>query len=94
MLYYYYRWVVFAETDSLPTTPEVEGLTTFYIVRHGQTEWNRLERFRGTIDVPLNETGEAQARAVADRLASEPGIVRYRDGLYRVVSVNDTCHLI
>jgi probable phosphoglycerate mutase len=44
------------------------------LVRHGQTEWNAGstggEHFRGRIDVPLNAVGEAQARAVADRLAA------------------------
>lgn len=44
--------------------------TKFILVRHGQTEWNRVERFRGRIDVPLNATGRAQAEAVANRLAS------------------------
>jgi len=38
------------------------------LVRHGQTEWNREERFRGQVDVPLNEVGRAQAQAVARRL--------------------------
>ncbi len=41
------------------------------LVRHGQTEWNRVERFRGRIDVPLNETGmrqgEAAGQAIAER---------------------------
>ena len=31
--------------------------TTILLVRHGQTEWNRVERFRGRADVPLNEAG-------------------------------------
>jgi broad specificity phosphatase PhoE len=46
-------------------------MTTIVLVRHGQTEWNRVERFRGRADVPLNETGRAQAGATARRIASE-----------------------
>lgn len=45
-------------------------MTKFILVRHGQTEWNRVERFRGRIDIPLNETGLAQAEAVGARLAN------------------------
>jgi broad specificity phosphatase PhoE len=40
------------------------------LVRHGQTQWNQVERFRGQIDVPLNEAGLAQAEAVARRIAA------------------------
>ena len=32
-----------------------------YFVRHGQTEWNAERRIQGQIDVPINETGRAQA---------------------------------
>jgi broad specificity phosphatase PhoE len=41
------------------------------LVRHGQTQWNQVERFRGQIDVPLNETGLAQADAVSRRIAAQ-----------------------
>ncbi|MCL4561175.1 MAG: histidine phosphatase family protein [Chloroflexi bacterium] len=46
-------------------------MTRILLVRHGQTEWNRIERFRGRIDVPLNETGIAQAEKTARRIAGE-----------------------
>jgi probable phosphoglycerate mutase len=47
-------------------------MTRIILVRHGQTEWNRIERFRGRADVPLNRTGVVQAEATAYRLARQP----------------------
>jgi len=32
-----------------------------YIVRHGATDWNQSGRIQGHRDIPLNETGRAQA---------------------------------
>jgi broad specificity phosphatase PhoE len=46
-------------------------MTLIILVRHGQTEWNRIERFRGHADVPLNETGLAQAEATGIRVSQE-----------------------
>ena len=42
------------------------------IVRHGDTAWNRTERFRGMIDIELDETGRKQAVLTAQRLAKLP----------------------
>lgn len=43
--------------------------TRLLLVRHGQTDWSLEDRFTGSSDVPLNETGRAQAQALARRLA-------------------------
>ncbi len=43
--------------------------TRLILIRHGQMEWNRVERFRGRADPALTEVGVKQAQAMAERIA-------------------------
>jgi uncharacterized phosphatase len=44
-------------------------MTLLYLVRHGETDWNLQRRIQGSTDIPLNETGRAQARTTGGLLA-------------------------
>lgn len=43
-----------------------------YLVRHGETEWNRMEKIQGQVEIPLNANGIAIAYKTADMLAHVP----------------------
>lgn len=50
------------------------GTPLLALVRHGETDWNRARRIQGRTEVPLNDSGRAQARRAAELLnASAPG---------------------
>jgi len=44
-------------------------MTEIILARHGETEWNVGEIFRGRIDIELNETGIKQAELLAEYLS-------------------------
>ena len=58
-------------------------MSRIILVRHGETEWNRQEIFRGRIDVALNQTGRRQAEATGKALESTPIEVLYTSPLSR-----------
>ena len=43
-----------------------------YIMRHGETDWNKEKKIQGRVDIPLNERGRAVARMTAEQLKNVP----------------------
>lgn len=44
-------------------------MTLLYLVRHGETDWNKARKIQGSTDIPLNDLGRSQARQAGDLLA-------------------------
>jgi broad specificity phosphatase PhoE len=64
------------------------------LVRHGETEWNRLHRIQGISDLELNETGRRQAEALAQALKNQRVEAIYTSPLKRARDTADViaCH--
>lgn len=59
-------------------------MTTLWLIRHGETDWNLQGRFQGVSDQPLNQNGETQARSLAGRLDKMRFDAMYCSDLIRV----------
>ena len=57
--------------------------TRILLARHGETEWNRLGRWQGHADPPLNDAGRAQAAALATQLEGDGLAAVYSSDLRR-----------
>jgi len=57
--------------------------TVMYVVRHGETDYNRDGVYQGTLDIPLNENGRWQALSLARKIASIPVHAIYSSPLIR-----------
>lgn len=58
--------------DPLPKFRKGQVGPRYLLVRHGETDWNRDQRFQGQIDVPLNPQGRVQAAQAAEFLQPIP----------------------
>ncbi len=80
-------------------------MTKLYLVRHGETEWNRLAKTQGCTDIKLSDEGYIQAHRLAGRLQNEGIAAIYSSDLKRAydtacvlsdnldIEVNTSVHL-
>ncbi|TLN10046.1 histidine phosphatase family protein, partial [bacterium] len=65
-------------------------MTEFWLVRHGETDWNREHRFMGQQDIPLNDEGLRQATALALELRGQRFAVLISSDLLRARQTAET----
>ena len=65
--------------------------TRILLVRHGETDWNRIHRLQGRSDLPLNQKGRDQACALALGLKDQTLTAIYSSPLARAV---ETANLV
>ena len=61
--------------------------TRILLVRHGETDWNRIRRFQGRSDLPLNQKGRKQGDALAWALKDEAITAIYSSPLTRAMEM-------
>lgn len=62
-----------------------------YLIRHGQSEWNKLGKVQGQINTSLTDLGKTQAKAIGNRLLDEGIDIIYASDLNRAF---DTASII
>ena len=55
-----------ASCDEFLIEPKIKS--HWFIIRHGETDWNKEQRWMGHEEIPLNETGRKQAKEAAGQL--------------------------
>lgn len=63
----------------LPTvfTKRGDGFVSIFLLRHGETDWNTIDRCQGHTDIPLNETGKKKIEQVAFIFKRNIGDINY-----------------
>ena len=60
-------------------------MSQLLFIRHGETDWNRQQRFQGQLDVPLNALGLTQAERLGQRLAGDRHDALFSSDLQRAL---------
>lgn len=77
---------------ALPAVQAAKSPTTrIILVRHGQTDYNKTDRYQGFLDIPLNETGLAQADQLAESMKNIPIDVFIASPLKRAYVTTEKC---
>lgn len=77
--------------DKKVTELKEEDGMKLYLVRHGETDWNKAKKVQGHSDIPLNDYGRELARKTAQGLKDVPFAVAYTSPLVRA---RETAQLI
>jgi broad specificity phosphatase PhoE len=68
-----------------PRLPDRSAITTLYLARHGQSEWNNQRRITGQLNPGLSPKGQQQSAAIAECLRGEDLSAIYTSVLQRTV---------
>ncbi|MDR0571950.1 MAG: histidine phosphatase family protein [Rickettsiales bacterium] len=60
-----------------------------YLIRHGETDWNKIRRLQGLRNIPLNENGVKQAEKIAEILKDTKIDCVYTSNLDRAIQTAD-----
>jgi broad specificity phosphatase PhoE len=60
-------------------------VTTIFLARHGESDWNAANRFQGHSDRPLTDLGRRQAEALAEAVANKNVGAIYSSPLIRAL---------
>lgn len=65
-------------------------MISIYLIRHGETIWNKSGKYQGSTDVPLNDLGLDQAKRAGDYLSDVPFTAVYASNLCRAKITAET----